>query len=211
MDLLHAPEYQPFVVAGLVMVGLVAIEAMSLVAGFSLSAFIDKGLHLAPDDTPGAVGGLLGWVNAGRVPMLVLLIVWLCAFAAAGFVVQTVALSIWEALPTPAAGFTAFLVANPATRVATRAISRLVPRDETYIVSHDELIGRVGEVTLGPLDGGPAGRLKVRDPHGNLHFPMARAVDGGAPIPVGAQVLLVDRRGDTFLVVPAPADLTSDR
>jgi hypothetical protein len=68
-------------------------------------------------------------------------------------------------------------------------------------------VGRVAEVTLGPLDQGPAGRVKVRDSHGNWHFLMAKAAEGQEPLPVGAQALLVDRKGSTFLVIPAPQEL----
>ena len=97
------------------------------------------------------------------------------------------------------------------TRSTTRLVSFIIPREETYAVSNDDLIGRVAEVTLGPLDQGPAGRVKVRDPHGNWHFLMAKAADGHAAIPIGAQVLLVDRSGPTFLVIPAPAELRTNR
>jgi uncharacterized protein (DUF58 family) len=150
---------------------------------------------------------LLGWVNAGRVPALILLIAWLAAFAAAGFVIQTVAIGLWGALPALAASLPAFMLALPATRFVTRAVSAIIPREETYAVSDDDLVGRVAEVTLGPLDQGPAGRVKVRDAHGNWHFLMAKAAEGQEPLPVGAQALLVDRKGSTFLVIPAPQEL----
>ncbi len=214
MDALLHPAYQPFTIAGLVMAGLVLIETLSLVAGLSLSQVIDQGFdldthngHHADLGENGLLGGVMGWVNAGRVPVLILLIAWLAAFAAAGFVIQTLAMSLWAALPTLAAGPAAFLLAAPATRFTTRLVSRIIPREETYAVSDDDLVGRIAEVTLGPLDQGPAGRVKVRDPHGNWHFLMAKATEGQAPVPVGAQVLLVDRRGPTFLVIPAPEEL----
>jgi membrane protein implicated in regulation of membrane protease activity len=214
MDALLVPGYQPFTVAGLVMAGLVLIETISLVAGLSLSEFIDQGFdvdshggHHADLGENGLMGGLLGWVNAGRVPALILIITWLAAFAAAGFVIQTIAISLWAALPALAASLLAFLLALPATRFTTRAVSFIIPREETYAVSDDDLVGRVAEVTLGPLDQGPAGRVKVQDSHGNWHFLMAKAAEGQEPLPIGAQVLLVDRKGSTFLVIPAPQEL----
>jgi hypothetical protein len=214
MDALLVPGYQPFTVAGLVMAGLVLIETISLVAGLSLSEFIDQGFdvdshggHHADLGENGLMGGLLGWVNAGRVPALILIITWLAAFAAAGFVIQTIAISLWAALPALAASLLAFLLALPATRFTTRAVSFIIPREETYAVSDDDLVGRVAEVTLGPLDQGPAGRVKVQDSHGNWHFLMAKAAEGQEPLPIGAQVLHVDRKGSTFLVIPAPQEL----
>jgi membrane protein implicated in regulation of membrane protease activity len=217
MDVLMSGSYQPFIVAGLVMTGLVAIETISLVAGFSLSHFIEQGFeseafggyHANTGET-GFIGGLMGWINAGRVPLLIVIITWLAAFAVAGFMLQTLAASLLAPLPVAVAGLIAFCLAAPATRFTTRLVSRIVPHDETYAVSDADLIGRVAEVTLGPLDQGPAGRVKVRDIHGNWHFPMARLADGHDPIPVGAQALLVDRSGTTFLVIPVPEDLKTN-
>jgi len=216
MDILISPGCQPFAIAGLVMVGLVLIETVSLVAGISLSHFVDHSFdlhaydgHHADVEQSGLLGGMLGWVNAGRVPMLIVVITWLAAFAASGFVIQTLATHLWTALPALAASLVAFLLAAPATRFTTRLVSRIVPRDETYVVTNDDLVGRVAEVTLGPLDQGPAGRVKVRDAHGNWHFLMAKAAEGHAPVPTGTQVLLVDRKDSTFLVIPAPEELKS--
>jgi membrane protein implicated in regulation of membrane protease activity len=214
MDLLLSGSYQPFIVAGLVMTSLVAIETASLIAGFSLSHFIEQSLdpsvfdgYHAEAGEAGFTGSLLGWVNAGRVPLMILIITWLASFAAAGFVIQTLAMSLVAPLPLPIAGLIAFSLAAPATRFTTRLVSSIVPREETYAVSNDDLVGRVAQVTLGPLDQGPAGRVKVQDAHGNWHFLMAKAAEDRDPIPVSAQVLLVDRRDATFIVIPAPEEL----
>jgi membrane protein implicated in regulation of membrane protease activity len=215
MDLLLSGSYQPFIIAGLVMTGLVVIETASLIAGFSLSQFIEQSLdpdafdgYHADVGEAGFTGSLLGWINAGRVPLLIFIITWLASFAAAGFIIQTLTMSILAPLPVLVAGLVAFCLAAPATRFTTRLVSYIVPREETYAVSNDDLVGRVAEVTLSPLDQGPARRVKVRDTHGNWHFPMAKAADGQRPIPVGVQDLLVDRRDTTFIVIPAPEDLT---
>ncbi|WP_112663036.1 OB-fold-containig protein [Microvirga flavescens] len=214
MNALLSTSYQPFAIAGLVMASLVLIETISLIAGFSLSLLIDQGLdldaydgHHADHGELGFVGGLLGWVNAGRVPILILIISWLAAFAATGFAVQTLAIRVLAPLPVLIASLIAFCLAAPATRFTTRLVSFIVPREETYAVSDNDLVGLVAEVTLGPLDQGPAGRVKVQDPHGNWHFLMAKAAEGHAALPIGAQVLLVDRRGPTFFVIQAPEEL----
>ncbi|MBZ6078308.1 OB-fold-containig protein [Microvirga puerhi] len=214
MEALLSASYQPFTIAGLIMIGLVVIETVSLIIGVSASLFIEQGLdldayggHHADVGAVGFFGGLLGWLNAGRVPVLIFIITWLAAFAASGFIIQTLAISIMAPLPVLAASGGAFFLAGPTTRYATRLVSAIVPRDETYVVSNEDLVGRTAEVTVGPLDQGPAGRVKVQDAHGNLHFPLAKAADGHVPIPAGAQVLLVDRRGPIFLAISAPEDL----
>jgi membrane protein implicated in regulation of membrane protease activity len=216
MDLLLSGSYQPFIVAGLIMTGLVVIETASLIVGFSLSHFIEQSLepetfggYHAEVGELGFLGSLMGWINAGRVPLLIFIIVWLSGFSAAGFIVQTLAMSIFAPLPLLVASLIAFCLAAPATRFTTGLVSYIVPRDETYAVSNDDLIGRVAEVTLGPLDQGPAGRVKVQDTHGNWHFPMAKAAEGHAPIHIGTHVLLVDRRDATFIVIHAPEELNT--
>ena len=212
MEALTAPEFQPFAVAGLIMTGLVAIEILSIVVGFSLSQFIGKAIdfdvhhHDHPDH--GWVIGALGWINAGHVPVLVLIIVVLAAFSATGFALQSFASLVWGPLTPIAASLAAVVVTVAFTRIATRAVSRIIPRDETYVIVENDLVGRVAEVTLGPLDQGLPGRVKLKDTHGNWHFPMARAAKDHGPMPVGSMVLLVDREGTAFLAIPAPKELT---
>jgi len=216
MATLLSSGYQPFVIAGLLMAGLVLIETLSLILGFSLSLLLDHGFDVdgpaGPDAGPtgaGLFGSALGWLNAGRVPILVLLIAWLAAFAAVGFFIQTLSGRLFVPLPTLVAVVISGGLATPATRLVTRLVAFAVPSDETYAVSNDELIGRVAQVILGPLDQGAAGRVKVRDPHGNWHFLMARAAADQDPIPVGTEVLLVDRSGPTFVVLKASPELTT--
>jgi hypothetical protein len=107
MATLLSSGYQPFVIAGLLMAGLVLIETLSLILGFSLSLLLDHGFDVdgpvGPDAGPtgaGLFGSALGWLNAGRVPVLVLLIAWLAAFAAVGFFIQTLSGRLFVPLPT---------------------------------------------------------------------------------------------------------------
>lgn len=214
MESLTAPGVQPFAIAALVMAGLVGIEILTALIGVSLSEMIGKEValpHDYGDADQGVLGGALSWVNPSGVPVLILIIVALATFSATGYALQAVVGAVLAPLPASAASLAAFFAALPLTRASTRAIARVIPRDETYAVGPDDLVGRVADVTLGPLDQGPAGRVKVQDRYGNWHFPMARAAVGEAPIPVGAQVLLVDRDGSAYLAIPAPDDLKTPR
>lgn len=209
-DNLTAPGVQPFAVAALIMAGLVGIEILATLLGASLSEMLGKeiGFHHEVGETQhGLLGGALSFVNPAGVPVLILIILLLAIFSAAGYALQALAAAVATPLPALVAGLVAAAAALPLTRGASRAIAKVIPRDETYAVTPDDLVGRVGEVTLGPLDQGAAGRVKVQDQHGNWHFPMARAARDVAPIPVGAPVLLVDRDGAAYAAIPAPADL----
>jgi hypothetical protein len=207
MELLLAPETRPFAIATLILVGVIGVEMVGLLVGLSASQWID---HATGTHGHAHVDGVLDWLNAGRVPLLVLIMLALGAFAAAGFALQAVAHAVGLPLPALAASVLAALGAVPAVRSASRAIARLVPRDETYAVDPAEFVGRTAEVTMGPLDDGLPGRVKLRDAYGNWHFPRARAAKGHAPMAVGSTVLLVEREGATFLAIPAPNDLLTD-
>jgi carbon monoxide dehydrogenase subunit G len=91
--------------------------------------------------------------------------------------------------------------------VTSRGIARIIPRDETYAVNEADFVGHVAEVSIGPLDQGLPGRVRLKDVFGNWHSVAARASSGSAPLPVGARVLLVDRDNRTFIAISAPTDL----
>jgi membrane protein implicated in regulation of membrane protease activity len=201
MEALAGPGLQPFAIAALMLAGLVALEIVSTLVGLSFTEVLGKDFGEA-----GLLGGLLGWINPGGVPILVLILVLLAGFSAAGYALQALAAALWQPLPLAAAVPLAGLVSLRLSRSATRLVARVIPSDETYAVGDADLIGRVAEVTVGPLDAGPAGRVKLQDQHGNWHFPLARAAQG-SPIAVGTPVLLVDRDGPAFLVIPATGHL----
>lgn len=194
------------------MVGLVLVEAVSLLAGQSASGMLDGAIGHDDIGAGEAVEGvspaaLLSWINLGRVPFLILLILGLATFALAGFVLQALAVAFLAPLPALAAVPLAAAATLPALRVTTRAVARLVPRDESYAVTADELVGATAEVTLGPLDQGLPGQVRARDRHGNVHFLRARAAADASPMATGTRVLLVDRVDAVFVAVPAPSDL----
>src|SRR5581483_1393082 len=227
---LAAPGFQPFTIAALVLLGLCAVEGVSLLFGHSISGTIDSILHIdhpdmdadahvdhAPFGHTGALdlhgtdqpaGNFLGtfydWLNAGRVPLLILLMAGLGAFAVSGLLLQTVAMHATPApLPALIASAIAFIAVIPTTRFVSRLIARILPRDESYAIEQAELIGRTGTVTLGPVEADSAGRAKVEDRFGNAHFPRVRAARPDLVIQQGAKVLVVDRIGSELTVVPA--------
>jgi hypothetical protein len=208
MDVLLTPEVRPFSVALLVLVGILAVELIGLVAGLSVGAWLDHGLghlgdapHAEAAGLPGWMGAAFGWLNVGRVPLLVLVMIWLGAFAAVGFLLQALAQRLLGALPVPAAVAAAALAALPLGRLGSRLVARVIPQDESYAVSNDDLIGRTAEVLLGPLDEGRPGRVRVLDAYDNWHFLPARAARGEGPFAIGEEVLLVDRDAVSFLVI----------
>lgn len=203
MELFLAPECLPFAVSAIILVGLTGLELVSLLIGFSFGEMLNKAW---PDDH-GGISGLLSWLNYGGVPVLILLMLILGMFAINGFVLQAILNAFWGPLPALAASIPAFLFAIPEVRFASGLVARIVPRDETYVVDLSDFVGRTAEVTVGPLDQGLPGRIRAKDRHGNWHVFRAKAAPNETPIAIGAQVLIVDRASDIFIVIVAPSDL----
>ncbi|WP_117194557.1 OB-fold-containig protein [Rhizobium terrae] len=203
MQLFLAPECLPFAVAAVMLVALTGLEIVGLLIGFSLGEVIDK----AWSNDHGGISGLLSWLNLGGVPILILIMMLLGFFAITGFALQAVAQAVWTPLPAIVASVPAFLLALPAVRTSSRWVARIVPRDETYAVDLSEFIGRGGEVTVGPLDQGLPGRVRIKDRHGNWHTLRARAARSEAPLAIGTDILIVDRAADIFIAIAAPSDM----
>jgi hypothetical protein len=209
-DILLAPDVRPFAISAAIMVTLGGIELLTMIVGFSISELIGKDFALETE-SHSAIGGLFLWINAGRLPLLILLILALGVFAIAGFLLQAVAHSIGTAVPVALAALAAFAISLPAIRVTSRGIARIIPRDETYVVDEADFIGHVAEVSIGPLDQGLPGKVRLKDVFGNWHSVAARASPESTPLPVGASVLLVDRDAKCFIAISAPADLITQQ
>lgn len=207
MDLFLAPQAAPFAVASIILVTITVLEMGCLLLGVSLSELVDKAM---PEGQGGGLSGLMSWVNRGGVPVLVLLLILLGFFAINGFVLQAVARAIWMPLPAVLASIPAFAAAIPQTRWASSLVSRIVPRDETYVIDPADFVGRLAEVTVGPLDQGLPGRVRTKDRHGNWHTLRARAAADADAIPIGAEVLLVDTVSNVFIAIVAPSEMTTE-
>lgn len=204
------PGTAPFWVALMVVAGLGLIELVSVLIGASASGLLDDGLgHHGPGDhEPGLLGGWMSWLNAGGVPILVLAVILLTAFAIFGFALQSLAARMLGPLPLLIAVPAAALVAVPATRWASRGIARVIPRDETNALSQSDFIGLIGTVTIGPLDQGHPGAVRVKDRYDNVHILRARAAPGHL-MATGTLVLIVDGADGLFEAIPAPDSVAS--
>ena len=205
-DVLLAPEVRPFAVAAAIMATLGGIELLSMLIGFSIGELFGKDIDVEAD-SHNALGGLFLWINAGRLPLLILIILALGVFAIEGFLLQGIAHGLGLTVPTGIAGLVAFAGTIPVVRTTSRGIARIIPRDETYAVSDADFVGKVATVSIGPLDQGLPGRVRLKDVFGNWHTVPARASPDSEALPVGASVLLVDRDARSFIAIAAPADL----
>ena len=213
-----AEENGPFVVSLVAMLAIGVIEVLGLVLGLGIGELVDDFL---PDLSEFDAGGNAGeaefegsffteafsWLNAGRVPYLILLMVFLGAFTIIGYGLQLMVGNLGFLLPAVVAGPIAFLPSLPATRMASAIFGRVLPREETYAVSENDLIGRLARITFGPVTLERAGQAKVIDTHGNPHFVRLRAAEADKEYQVHQEVLLVAVSSGLFDAIDPPASL----
>lgn len=206
MDLFLAPESWPFTVAALLLVAIAVIEGLALLVGMSLSGWLD---HFVPDAMHGVEGvsdSWLGWLHIGKVPILVLLVILLTAFAIIGYILNAL---VYGTLgfypPVPVSAVAAFLGALPVVRMSGETIARLIPRDETTAVGFESLVGRVAVVVNGTARAGYPAEARVKNEHGQTLYVRVEPDGEGLQLGAGESVLLVKQiAGSRFLAIANP-------
>lgn len=205
-----SPEVRPFAIAAAMILIVGSIEVVSMLVGASLSEMLGTNIDFGHPSDNGVINAI-SWINVGGVPLLIFLLLLLGAFSITGFLIQDIARMVAGPLPATVASVGAVVISVPVVRAASRAIARVIPKDESYAVGLGDLVGRIGEVVIGPLDQGPPGKVSVADVHGNRHFVWAVAAPASSPLPQGTMVLLVDRDGTRFVAVRADDELKTSK
>lgn len=188
----------PFVAALVLMLLIGAAEAVGLGGGLALG----EGLDGLDGDINVETPSLLSWINVGRLPLLMLIVVFLFAFGLSGLVgQQVVAAVLGQPGPWFLAAPLAFAVALPVTRVFGRGVASIMPRDETSAVSRDSLVGRVAVIVTGLASHANAAQARVRDQHGQVHYVMVEPDNGADVFEQGSSVLLVRHAGAKYFAI----------
>jgi hypothetical protein len=203
VSLFTAPETLPFGVGFGLIVGIALFEGLGMLVSMSPSNLIDDWLPDVSGD--GALDRVLGWLHVGRVPALVLLLLFLTGYVLFGYGLQMVAHGLFGGyLPAWMAGLLAVPSGMATVRGLGSLIAHIVPRDETSAVSEQSLVGRVGVVTAGAARRGLAAQARVRDAHGRSLYLMVEPDLDDEVFEEGAQVLVVRKAGAFYRCIANP-------
>lgn len=219
IDFLLIRQNLPFTVSIGLMVLIALIEGLGSVVGFGLSDFLES---LVPDmdwdmDTPdlnphSGFTHLLGWLHIGRVPVMVLVILFLTGFGLTGLIVQVVSNHLTgSVLPGTLASIIAGVGTLPQVRVFGRIIARVMPRDETAAMSEAGYIGRTATIVIGKARVGSPAQAKFTDRHGTTHYLMVEPDADGEVFEQGQSVLIVSRDRTVHKVIGDTLPEGSDR
>jgi len=224
---LLAPGSTPFSVALLVMVGLTAVELVSLLIGASLDdavdAFVASGAglespvvdasaldpsvhpvdYVAAGEATSWLGRVLAWLYVGRVPVLMVLIVFLAGFGLLGLALQGLLRSlVGHALPALIAAPAVAVLSLPVVRMLVAGLARVLPRDETSAVDPRSFVGLTAVLVGGPASRNQGSQARLMDRHGTDHYVMVEPDEDAVRFDNGQRVLLVrDAGGGRFRAV----------
>jgi hypothetical protein len=203
MSLFTAPQNLPFGIGFALIVGIALLEGAGMLVSMSPSNFLD---NLLPDvDGDSGLDRVLGWLHAGKVPALVLLLLFLCGYTVFGYSLQVVANGLFGGyLPAWLAGLLAVPAGMATVRGLGSLIAHIIPRDETSVVSEQSLVGRVGVIVGGGARRGLAAQARVKDSHGRSHYLMVEPDIDDEVFNEGTQVLIVRKAGAFYRCIANP-------
>ncbi|MDO4640964.1 MAG: YqiJ family protein [Neisseria sp.] len=219
-DLINAPQTEIFGIAVMLMLMLGVLEVCSLLLG-GVSDWLDNMLPDSLSDAGHAEVGLdaadagafirfLSWLYVGKLPVLMLMVVFLAVFGLLGYLLQGCLKNVFGFyLNGWLAAIAVWLVSLPVVRVTAGGLYRIMPKDETTAVEQKSLVGRVGVVVLGEARPGSPAEVRVKDGFGQQHYVMAEP-DGDLILKQGEAVLLVALSGNTFKAIANPSNSLID-
>ncbi|HEX5322144.1 MAG TPA: hypothetical protein VFW40_00055 [Capsulimonadaceae bacterium] len=144
---------------------------------------------------------VLGLIGAQRAPLPIVLqsffLIWgFCGFWANRVLIHTPDPSVLQVLPSLGIA----LVAGAfGARATAELVARVLPPDETAVLSREGLFGLTGKVTFPVTQ--TSGRIFVYDEYGTLHDESCRVAAGHPPIEKGNSAIVIDVDEKGYLIV----------
>lgn len=187
---LMAAENFAFVSALLLMVLIGVVQ----VIGLGIDTHVDAHLDSHPD--------LLSWLGVGRLPLLMLLVVFLAIFGTIGLIGQQAIHDATGNLLAPLFAIPAAVAASlPLTGLAARVLARILPHDHTTAIDLDDLVGEAARIVTGRAAAGSPARARVEDRHGQAHYVMVEPNNSDEIFAEGEAILIVRREGQLFRAI----------
>ncbi|SDI81684.1 OB-fold-containig protein [Paraburkholderia phenazinium] len=213
MTPLLLPGNAPFVAAIGLMIAIGALEGVTLLFGLSVTEHAGSMLvshfgidHSGTGADTGVVGQVLGWLHLGRVPLLILLILFLLGFAIVGLLLQSLLHALAGfMLPPAVAAVIAALGALPFVRQTGGLAGRYLPQNETSALSEEDFIGRTAQIVTGEASPGNPAEARLVDEYGQPHYLRIEPDDAEVRFARGSTVLIVSRvSGSLYRAIANP-------
>lgn len=198
LDFFVAPENLGFLVAGCAVLAILLLELLGTLIGISIHMF-GASVHV---DVDCDADGFMGWLNPGKMPVIILFIAFLGCLSIAGFSFNW----IWTGFHFKmlSALFTTPIVSVavlPIVSAFSNSLGPILQSDDNNAITLDALVGYYGTVTMGPIRDHAAGQAKFKDDFGVTHY-MDVVAEPGHTLEMGDDVVLLQRLAeDSFMFV----------
>lgn len=199
MDLFSAGN-APFLVALFLLAIVGILEVLAVFIGASLSSHIDAAVDAHPDIVLGenVFAHGLSWLHIGRLPFLVIIVLFLGGFALGGLVLQWIAHDVFtREIPAWLAVIAAFIIALFCVRLCGKGIARYLPRDESSAVSSNSFVGRLAVMTGATATAGVPAEARLTDEHGRAHYILIEPDENDVEFKRGDKILVTAKLSAT--------------
>lgn len=179
-DFISADYNFPFALSIALMLLFSVFEIVSfLLLGGALSHWLDSFLPDGVDvdlDADGlhvfdSLESALAWLYVGRVPMMMLMVLYFTIFGLTGFTVQYLMMEIFNnPLNVWLAAILTFIVSLVLMHYAAGGLYKVMPKDETTALSVTDLVGREATIILGECKIGKPAQAKLTDQFNQTHY-----------------------------------------
>jgi hypothetical protein len=213
MTSLLQPGYAPFIAAIGLMLAIGTLESVTLLLGASATEQLGSMIahhieisHAQSGVESGLVAQFFGWLHFGRVPFLILLVLFLTGFAISGLLLQSILHALFHfMLPPLIAACLALPLALFVVRRAGKRIGRLVPQEESSALSEVDFIGRPVRIVTGEASRGNPAEARFVDEYGQVHYVRIEPDEADQVFLRGQTVLIIARTsGSSYRAIKNP-------
>lgn len=169
------------------------LEGVLLTIGMGITSALNHfnvDIDVNVDSNSHLITELFGWINKGRVPVIMLLVLFLTSFGLIGLTIQYFTGNVFSqwlvAIPV-------FFATLPVLRVGSVLLSKIIPSDESTIVSMVTFVGSVAEIISEKANTELRAEAKVVDGYGYTHYVMVLPIEG--EFSQGDKVVLLEYEG----------------
>ena len=195
-------SYNLYFTIPLVVIGFLTIfEVITLMLGLSMLNFIGDFIDFEFDVDAGiASSGIGHLICIGKVPFVIWLCIFLGCFGVTGLVLNQISDSIFSAhlsawISVPTAVFTGLIPA----RFFSNIVGRFMPKVESSAIDIENLVGSLGQITIGRATFENPAEAKVVDKYKQIHYVMVRP-SRGEELVQGEDLVLFEKGKDNVWI-----------
>lgn len=206
IEFILLPQNFPFTATLATILIVLTLEFVMALLGVGLSEMFDSLMPNFDLDSMQNFNGHspLSLLGFGKIPVFVILVAFALAFGLGGWILQWTIFNLgMSPIPAWIASLITLVPTFPATVTLSRIFALVIPKDETFVGSKEDVVGKMGVITQGTARSDLPAQCRVSDGHGGSFYLQAVPNDGVDPIPEGTSVIVISRTKDhNYAVVP---------